>query len=371
MITAVVTGARGFIGRNLLVRLRERGGINVVGVTREDSYDELRAKVSDADIVYHLAGCNRPTYVEEFYETNDRFTGQLITALNAQQRPPAMVLASSVQAALENDYGISKRAAERRVEEYSRATGARGIIYRLPNVFGKWSRPNYNSAIATFCHNIARDRPIDIHDPDRTLRLVHVDDVVTAFLSHLDGVDIGVQRPEVTPIYEATVGSIAELLNEFQGIRKTLRLPDLRDRFARLLHATFVAFLPDDDLLYGLPERSDERGRLAELLKSDCFGQIFVSTTKPGVTRGNHYHHRKVEKFCVLQGTGVIRLRPLGSGELVSYRVSGAAFTVVDIPPGYTHSIENVGDSDMVVLFWANEVFDPDQPDTRPMQVKE
>lgn len=372
MRTAVVTGAGGFLGRNLTTRLRETPDVRVLEVTRDDSKESLRDKLAAADIVYHLAGSNRPERPEEFYEVNERFTAEVVRLLGEEGKTIPVVLASSTQAALDNDYGQSKRGAERSLEGYADGQGGTAIIYRLTNIFGKWSRPNYNSVVATFCHNIARDIPIQIHDPAATLRLVYVDDVVDHFLAHLAGSAApGVHRPDVRPEFEMTVGQLADRLREFRQIRQTLRLPDLDDPLARRLHATYVAALPPDALAYPLHERRDDRGKLAELVKSEAAGQIFVSTTRPGIVRGNHYHHTKVEKFFVLQGEGVIRFREIGSGEVVEYSVSGDRWEVVDIPPGYTHSMENAGSEEMVVLFWASEIFDADAPDTHYRDVME
>lgn len=371
MRTIVVTGADGFIGRNLVLRLEEDlADVEVVGVDLEDTPESTRTKLGSADLVYHLAGSNRPKRVDEFYEVNEGFTGEVVRALVEQDNRVPVVLASSTQAERDNDYGRSKKAAEEVLERYARTQGGTAIIYRLTNVFGKWSRPNYNSVVATFCHRIARDLSIEIHDPQTRLRLVHVDDVVEAFLDHARSeLQPRVHRPEVRPSYEVTLQELADRLRLFRSIRQSLELPDLSDRFSRLLHSVYLSFLPKDRFSYSLQERTDERGKLAELLKGEHFGQIFVSTTRPGVTRGNHYHHTKVEKFCVLSGEAVIRFRLLDGEEVLEYPVSGSRLEVVDIPPGYTHNIENVGDGDMVVLFWASEPFDPDRPDTRYLEV--
>lgn len=367
MTTIVVTGADGFIGTNLRTRLvDEETGARVLGITREDTPESTREKLAQADIVYHLAGSNRPERVEEFHEVNAGFTEQVVGHLVQQNRTPPVVLASSTQAERDNDYGRSKRRAEEILERYVEEHDSTAVIYRLTNVFGKWAKPNYNSVVATFCHNIARDAPIEIHDPNTPLHLVHVDDVVERFRSHLHGEPRrGVTRPRVEPVFQITLQDLADHLHSFREVRETLRLPDLDDRLVRLLYSTYLSYLPRDEFAYRPPERSDERGRLVELMKSPSLGQIFVSTTGPGVTRGNHYHHTKVEKFCVLRGEAVIRFRRLGEENAFEYQVSGARTEVVDIPPGYTHHIENVGGDEMVVLFWASEMFDPERPDTQ------
>ncbi len=373
MRTVLVTGANGFIGKNLLLRLEEEDPpVRRLAITREDPPGSIAQKLREADLVYHLAGSNRPERREELYEVNAGLTEQIVHQLVEQGRTPPIVLASSTQAERDNDYGRSKRQAEEVLERWAGEHGGRAVIYRLTNVFGKWARPDYNSVVATFCHNLARDRPIEVHDPATPLRLVHVDDVLERFRSHL-AVEPppGVARVEVTPVFEVTLGELVGHLQAFRELRETLRLPDMSDRFVRLLYSTYLSYLPPDGFAYDLVERSDERGRLAELLKSERFGQIFVSTTRPGVTRGNHFHHSKAEKFCVVRGDAVIRFRKPGEDAVLEYPVSGDRSRVVDIPPGYTHSIENVGDEEMVVLFWANEVFDPDRPDTRYLKVEE
>jgi UDP-2-acetamido-2,6-beta-L-arabino-hexul-4-ose reductase len=238
------------------------------------------------------------------------------------------------------------------------------VIYRLPGVFGKWCRPNYNSVVATFCHNLARDLPITISDPSFVVELVHVDDIVAQFMTHLASRSDGVTRAEVRPTFTISLGELAERIRGFRAMRDTVEVADASDPLTRRLLGTYTAYLPPGDLAYTLEQRTDARGTLAELLKSPSFGQMFVSRTHPGVTRGNHYHDLKVEKFCVLEGDAVIRFRPILGPEVTEYRVSGTDFRVVDIPPGMTHSIENVGTTEMIVLFWASEILDRNSPDT-------
>ena len=286
-------------------------------------------------------------------------------------RTPLLVLSSSTQAALDNPYGLSKRQAEDAVFDFGRETGASVFVFRLPGVFGKWCRPNYNSVVATFCHNIARDLPIAISDPAREIELVYIDDVVRAFIGIMDGrlpVSDG-KYCLAEPTYRISLGALAETIQGFRDSRVSLALPDMSDPFIRALYATYVSYLPADSFAYALTQRTDPRGELAELLKSPHIGQIFVSRTRPGITRGNHYHDTKVEKFVVLEGDAVIRFRHILGGDVIEYPVSGREFRVVDIPPGYTHSIENVGQNDLIVLFWADEIFDPDIPDTFGMTV--
>jgi len=361
-MNVLVTGAGGFIGRNLTAHLSGRADCLVARFGAQDSPDDLRAGLKTADIVYHLAGVNRPRTVEEFETGNTGFTRMVCEILRELGRRPVIVMSSSVQAALENPYGASKRRAEDALSEFAAERGAEVRIYRLKNVFGKWSRPNYNSAVATFCHNIANDLPIQISDPDRELALVYVDDVVEAFLAELPGATARPNGP--IPEFHLTVGDLAGRIQSFHQMRAHLLIPDLALRSNQQLYATYLAYLPDDALGQQLAVKRDQRGGLAEFIKSQNFGQIFVSRSRPGVTRGNHYHHTKIEKFFVIAGEAVIRMRQIESSEVLEYRVRGEDFQAIDIPPGYTHSIENVGDQEMVAIFWASEIFDPDRPDT-------
>lgn len=370
----VVTGAKGFIGKNLVVALR-RARVEVAELDADSPPGEWLAAVRGAQVVFHLAGVNRPEHEGEFFAGNVESLVTLFadidscSAAESTAARPLVVLSSSTQAIYDNPYGRSKLAAEQALESYARDTGTPAAIYRLPGVFGKWCRPNYNSVVATFCHNIARDLPIAISDPSRVVELVHSDDVVTQFMTHLESQAVGVTRGEVRPVFTATLGDLAERIRGFRAMRRTLLVPDAGDAFTRRLLGTYASYMPPEDLAYPLEQRTDTRGTLAELLRSPYFGQMFVSRTHPGVTRGNHYHDLKVEKFCVLSGDAVIRFRAVLGGEVTEHRVSGADFKVVDIPPGMTHSIENVGSSEMIVLFWASEILDQERPDTHSLEV--
>jgi UDP-2-acetamido-2,6-beta-L-arabino-hexul-4-ose reductase len=371
MKSVLVTGAKGFIGKNLIVALKRRGDVDVIEYDLDSPTGLLEKVLAKADVIYHLAGVNRPERIEEFTEGNFDFTRKACNTLKRLGRKPVLVLSSSTQAALDNPYGISKRQAEEATFDFGGETGATVVIFRLHGVFGKWCRPNYNSVVATFCHNIARDLPIAISDPAREIELVYVDDVVRAFIGVMDGrlpVSTG-KYCHVAPTYRITLGALAEALQGFRNSRINLALPDMSDPFIHDLFATYVSYLPVVSFDYALTQRSDPRGELAELLKSPNIGQIFVSRTRPGITRGHHYHDTKVEKFVVLEGDAVIRFRHILGGDVIEYPVVGREFRVVDIPPGYTHSIENVGQNDLIVLFWANEIFNPDIPDTFGMTV--
>jgi UDP-2-acetamido-2,6-beta-L-arabino-hexul-4-ose reductase len=372
-MNVLVTGAAGFVGRNLVSALRVRADVRVFEydiATPEASIEEALAV---ADAVYHLAGVNRPRDPAEFHAGNAVSTEEICGRLTALGRRPMIVLSSSIQAELDNPYGRSKRAAEDAVRRYCAQTGAPGVVYRLKNLFGKWCRPNYNSVTATFCHNIARGLAIRMSDPENELDLTYIDDVVAAFLgeSRRDDRTAAFRMAEPLPSYRTTVGELAGLVESFRASRTTLRVPDFSSPFVQALYATYMSYLETDDFSYPLAVRTDDRGGLAEFVKSPPFGQLFVSRTRPGVTRGNHYHHTKVEKFFVVEGEAVIRFRSiLGDGQVIEYRVSGGDYRVVDIPPGYTHAIENTGTQELVTLFWASEIFEPERPDTHAMSVQ-
>jgi UDP-2-acetamido-2,6-beta-L-arabino-hexul-4-ose reductase len=369
MKTILVTGSEGFIGRNLCDVLARRADAKVIKFDVSDSEETLFNQLQSADVVFHLAGINRPLHEDEFMEGNARFTQKLVDRLIEYGRMPLLVLSSSIQAELDNPYGKSKRKAEEELERYA-SNGGRAVIARLPNVFGKWSRPNYNSAVATFCHNVSRGLEITITDPKRVVELIYIDDVVAAFVRLLDHEHAqGLQWLKASPTFKKTLQELSDEIYALRDVRTALVLPDMQDRFRKALYATYLSFLPTDAFGYSLTKREDNRGALAELLKSHHFGQLFVSRTKPGFIRGNHFHHTKVEKFCVIDGEAIIRFRNVLGGSVISYSVKGDEFRVVDIPPGYTHSIENVGNQELIVLFWASEIFDPQVPDTMPLSV--
>jgi UDP-2-acetamido-2,6-beta-L-arabino-hexul-4-ose reductase len=375
----LVTGAKGFIGKNLVVALKRRAGLDVIEYDLDSPAELLEEGLAKADVIYHLAGVNRPERIEEFTEGNFDLTRQICDALRRLERTPLLVLSSSTQAALDNPYGLSKRQAEEAVFDFGRETGASVFVFRLHGVFGKWCRPNYNSVVATFCHNIACNLPIAISDPTREIELVYVDDVVRAFIGVMDNrlpVSDG-KYCLAEPTYRISLGPLADTIQGFRDSRVSLALPDMSDSFHRALYSTYVSYLPTDSFAYTLTQRADPRGELAELLKSPHIGQIFVSRTRPGITRGHHYHDTKVEKFVVLEGDAMIRFRHIRPdvndqrtevgeqrSDVIEYPVSGREFRVVDIPPGYTHSIENVGENDLIVLFWADEILNPEKPDT-------
>lgn len=367
----LITGSAGFVGRNLTTALGRVPNLKVLSYDLDTPACRLEEGLACATTLFHLAGVNRPKEAGEFYAGNTEFTEEVCRILSALGRTPKIVMTSSIQAELENPYGQSKRLAEKALGAFADSTGAEVVIYRLPNLFGKWSKPHYNSVVATFCHQIARGEPITISDPDRELQLVYIDDVIAAFLKELSLVrSPGLHHASVESVHRITLGKLAELLRSFRASRSTLLLPDFQaDALTRSLYSTYLSYLPFGKQCYPLTPRTDPRGSLAEFLKSPNLGQIFISHTRPGIIRGNHYHDSKTEKFLVVAGEGVIRLRQIHGQEVISFPVRGEDYRVVDIPPGYTHSIENTGTDTMVTLFWSCEAFDPDRPDTYPCEV--
>ena len=371
MKTILVTGSKGFMGRNICVALRREPGVRVVEFDLDQPSSELSALVQQSDVVFHLAGVNRPLEVGEFMAGNANLTRQLCELLQHAGRKTPLVISSSIQAELDNPYGQSKRAAEEVALGYSRATGAAVYIYRFPNVFGKWSRPNYNTVVATFCHQISRDLPVQISNPANLIQFVYIDDIVRAFTGIARITDHAPVDPyqEIRSVYAITLGKLHELILSFRRSVAATSLPDLSNPLVKYLHSTYLSFCDPQDLARPVDLKTDNRGWLFELIKSPQAGQIFVSRTHPGITRGNHYHDTKIEKFCVIQGQGVIRFRHVLGRDVIEYPVDDRSIRIVDIPSGYTHSIENTGTEDMLTLFWANEIFDPLQPDTYPMPV--
>jgi UDP-2-acetamido-2,6-beta-L-arabino-hexul-4-ose reductase len=366
----LVTGADGFIGKNLRVRLAELGYTDLACVTRDSAADTLLEAVGEADFVFHLAGVNRPPDPAEFATGNAGFTRTLCEALTSAGRRTPVVFASSTQAELDNPYGRSKREAEELLLEHARRTGAPVRVLRLTNVFGKWCRPNYNSAVATFCHNIARGLPITVNDPAAPLRLVHVDDVLAAMIRSLEQPFTGGDFAEVQPVYATTVGEVARLLQEFAASRQSLVTPEVGAGFVRALYSTYVSYLPAESFGYRVPRHGDPRGEFVEMLKTPDCGQFSYFTAHPGVTRGGHYHHTKTEKFLVIRGTALFGFRHIMTGEMQERLVHGGEGEIVETVPGWTHDITNVGEDELVVMLWANEIFDRERPDTIAMKVK-
>jgi UDP-2-acetamido-2,6-beta-L-arabino-hexul-4-ose reductase len=366
----LVTGANGFIGKNLVAELTNRGYRDIYTYTRDCDPSLLEQYLQDCQFVFHLAGVNRPKDEHEFESGNAGLTSRIVELLQRYDNRAPVLITSSIQAERDNPYGRSKKIAETILFEHNRATDAKVYIYRLPNVFGKWSRPNYNSVVATFAYNIARNLDIQIHDPNAGLTLCYIDDVVDEFIRALEG------RPTtegdyciVPTTYRTSVGRLAEILESFRTSRQNLAIPDMADELTKKLYSTYLSFLPEDQFAYDLKMHTDHRGSFTEFIRTSERGQVSINISKPGITKGNHWHHTKNEKFLVVSGEGLIRFRKIGTDEIIEYRVSGERLQVVDIPVGYTHSIVNIGTTDLVTVMWANECFDPSKPDTYFVEV--
>jgi UDP-2-acetamido-2,6-beta-L-arabino-hexul-4-ose reductase len=365
MKTVLITGSEGFIGKNLRVTLQHREDLRLLCFDVQDDPATLVSLLDQADFVFHLAGVNRPQNPEEFQKGNTGLTEQICDHLAKSGKKIAFVITSSTQAVLDNPYGASKRGAEDAVFEYGRTTGSHVHVFRLPNVFGKWCRPNYNSGVATFCYNTANDLPIQVNDPNVVMNLVYIDDVVRAFVALLDGVaELQDEFCIVQPVHTAKLGDIVALIRSFRESRASKDIPDMSDAFIKKLYSTYLSYLPEDQFKYPLKMNVDERGSFTEFIKTPDRGQVSINISKPGITKGNHWHHTKNEKFLVVSGQGVIRFRKIGNSEIIEYPVSGNNLEVVDIPTGYTHNISNTGTNDLVTVMWCNEIFDPERPDT-------
>ena len=374
----LVTGAKGFVGKNLIVQLHniQSGKANNYGLSSDMKvyeYDidsdaaELEVYCKNADFVFNLAGVNRPQDPKEFMEGNFGFASTLLDMLKKYNNTCPVMISSSSQATLDNPYGESKRAGEQLLFDYAKETGAKVLVYRFPNLFGKWCRPNYNSAVATFCNNIASGQEIKVNDPSVVMNLIYIDDVVDEMIAALKGEEHRVgEFCEVPTVYTVALGQIVDLIYSFKTSRETLDVPNVGDAFTKKLYSTYLSYLPKDAFGYPLKMNVDNRGSFTEIIRTTDRGQFSVNISKPHITKGNHWHHTKNEKFVVVSGQGVIRFRDMRepNSEVIEYFVSGDKIEVIDIPTGYTHNIENLGDVDMVTFMWCNECFDPNKPDT-------
>lgn len=366
----LVTGANGFIGKNLIAEIEATTDHEILSYDKDTDIALLDSYCEKADFIFHLAGVNRPETEAEFMTGNFGFTSTLLGLLKKHNNTCPVMISSSIQAALNNPYGESKKAGEDLLRAYSNETSADVLIYRFPNVFGKWCRPNYNSAVATFCHNIAHDLPVMVNDPEVILNLVYIDDVVKELVRALDGKENHQgDICEVATVHTVSLGKIVSLLESFKTSREERSIPNMADAFTKKLYSTYLSYLPEDQFSYPLKMNVDQRGSFTEIIRTLDRGQVSVNISKPGITKGNHWHHTKNEKFLVVSGTGVIRFRKLNSNEVIEYFVSGEKMEVVDIPVGYTHNIENIGETDMVTVMWVNEAFDPEIPDTYYLEV--
>ena len=374
----LVTGAKGFVGRNLVSQLRniQYGKAKNYAISGQEikvfEYDmdsdpaELDVYCKNADFVFNLAGVNRPKDPVEFMRGNFGFASLLLDTLKKYGNRCPVMISSSIQAELDNPYGESKRAGEHLLFNYAEETGAKVLVYRFPNLFGKWCRPNYNSVVATFCHNIAHDLPIQVNDPNVVMRLVYIDDVVDELIAALSG---GEHREGdycfVPSIHTITLGKIVELLESFKSMPASLTVPKLDDLFIKKLYSTYLSYLPKEKFSYPLKMNVDNRGSFTEIIRTVDRGQFSVNISKPGITKGEHWHHTKNEKFVVVRGHGLIQLRKIGSDEIINFEVSGDRIEVVEMIPGYTHNIINLSETeDLVTFMWCNECFDPNRPDT-------
>ena len=363
----VSTGADGFIGKNLQLRLAELGHADVVGITRSTPPLTVQQALAEASFVFHLAGVNRPQDPADFAPGNAGLTQTICDGLMTAKNYVPLVLASSTQALHDNPYGRSKLAAETAVHGYGAAAGAPVHILRLPNVFGKWCKPNYNSAVATFCHNTARGLPIQVNDSAAAVTLVYVDDVIELFLQLMDGVNVAVGHDgfcAAAPQYNTTVGELAQQIQAFKGTRTSLVTERVGTGLVRALYATYVSYLPVEAFSYTVPQYVDARGTFAEMLKTPDCGQFSFFTAHPGITRGGHYHHSKTEKFLVIKGQARFKFRHMQTGEVHELTTTGDKSEIVETVPGWTHDITNVGADELIVMLWANEVFDRSRPDT-------
>ncbi len=361
----LVTGSNGFIARNLIQRLKELNGYNIIEFSRHNTLDELLRAIEGTHIIYHLAGVNRPEQIEDFEKDNVVLTQAIIDCIKKLDRNIPIVFSSSRQASSDNPYGRSKKRAEEILIDFAKSTGNELYIFRLPNIFGKWSRPNYNSVVATFCYNISHNLNIEISDESKEINLAYIDEVNEAFIDILKGsVNNSNYYCDLKRSYKVTLGELARKIYTIKDINETAIVPDLSDDLTRFIYATFLSYAQKEDLKYETEMKTDNRGWLVELIKSKEMGQIFISKSYKGVVRGNHYHHTKVEKFCVICGKALIKLRNINTDEVLEYFVSGDKIEIIDIAPGYTHSIENLSEGEMLLLIWANEIFNSDRPDT-------
>lgn len=366
----LITGAEGFIGKNLISELKNRNHLDIIEYDKKTDPSLLENYCKDADFVYHLAGVNRPQEQSEYMEVNHGFTSVLLDTLKKYGNTCPVMISSSTQATINNPYGKSKKAGEDLLFNYANETGATVLVYRLPNVFGKWCKPNYNSAISTFCYNISRDLPITVDNPKVIMKLVYIDDVINELINALEDKE---NRTglfcELPVVYTITLGEIVDLIYTFKKSREERSVPNMADAFTKKLYSTYISYLPENQLKYDLKMNMDKRGSFTEFIRTPDRGQFSVNKSMPGITKGNHWHHTKNEKFLVVSGQGVIRFRKIDSNEVLEYLVNGEMLEVIDVPAGYAHNIENLGKTEMVTIMWASEAFDSKKPDTYYLEV--
>lgn len=361
----LITGAKGFVGLNLVETLKTKENYELYLFDKQNSLEDLELMTRDCDFVVHLAGVNRPLNPQEFYEGNKDLTDNLCRFLQLNDNRAPILLSSSVQASKDNDYGKSKKLGEDVLFRHGETMDSPVYVYRFENLYGKWSRPFYNTVIATWCHQISRDEAITINDPNVEITFVYIDDVVREIINAIEG------NPNIKDRYcyvettdTVSIGEVADLLYSFKESRLNYQVPNIQSRFSKNLYSTYLSFLPEESFKYPLKMNVDHRGSFTEVLKSEIFGQVSVNVSKPGITKGQHWHHTKNEKFLVVSGEGEIHFRHIITNEIIKISVNGNTLEVVDIPVGYTHSIINTGDQDLVTLMWVNEIYDPNNPDT-------
>lgn len=365
----LITGANGFLGKNLSAFLMERDNVNVLPFTRNDNISKLREYMPNIDFVFHFAGINRPKNTEEFKVGNVNLTQELCNAIVDSGKHIPLIFTSSIQAGQSNPYGESKQEAEKVLSRFSNTQGSPIYLFRLPNVFGKWVQPNYNSVVATFCHNIANDLPIQINDPNAAIKLVYIDDVISHFISILDNKITGQKFNEIEPQYNISIGDLADIIRKFRNSRNTLLTEAVGTGLYRALYSTYVSYLPPERFSYTIPKHEDSRGLFVEMLKTHDSGQFSFFTAHPGIIRGGHYHHSKTEKFLVIKGNARFRFRHIFTGEFYELVTNSDEPKIVETVPGWSHDITNIGDDEMIVMLWANELFNKIHPDTYTHQV--
>jgi UDP-2-acetamido-2,6-beta-L-arabino-hexul-4-ose reductase len=366
----LVTGAKGFIGKNLIAELKNRKYEDIFEYDLNTSREDLERYTKECDFVYHLAGVNRPETEEEFMQGNFGFTSDLLGLLEKNNNKAPVLITSSIQAERNNPYGLSKKAGEDLIFSYGDRNSIKTYVYRLPNVFGKWSKANYNTVVATYCYNIARDLKIQVNNPEAELNLVYIDDVVEEFINAMEGRgDKKGEFYQVETTHNIKLGDLAELIKSFKESRKSLSIANMSNPLEKKMYSTYLSFLPKEEFSYPLKMNIDNRGSFTEFIRTADRGQVSINVSKAGITKGNHWHHTKNEKFLVVSGQGLIRFRKIDEDEIIEYKVSGDKLEVVDIPTGYTHSIVNIGETDLVTVMWVNECFDPEKPDTHFLEV--
>ena len=365
----LITGSLGFIGKNLIAHLRDKSYGEILTFNRNQNEEVLINLIHQADVIVHLAGSNRPSEVSDFSKINVDLTKSICKAISSSMRTIPVIFTSSTQIEQSNPYGASKLLAEEILQDFSTANNNPIAVFRLPGVFGKWCKPNYNSVVATFCYNIANNLPIQIHDSKKELSLVYIDDVVNKLIQTINASWQGISRLSVNPLYLITIGELANLIEGFNQKRLAGKVDRVGDGLLRALYSSYLSYLPPEQFSYKVPESSDARGRFIEVLKTPDCGQFSFFTALPGMTRGDHYHHSKTEKFIVVQGEALFRFRNIITNETYEILTTSAKPQIVDSIPGWSHNIRNIGENDLIVMVWANEIFNRELPDTIPSKV--